>query len=128
MRGRALIAVFLFAFISLVIVNAQSVITPPIAAFCEDRGYTVEITDISTKCIFPSGESCDLIEFYSGTCGEDFQKEPISCRKEGEHVYSFEQCCESLVAESDNFVLKAPVCKQVSLFQIIKNFFSSVFG
>ena len=70
----------------------------PSISFCEHQGYKWEHKEgyRAGVCIFDNGNECDLLEFYRGTCGQEYRKE-FPCRKKGELVFSqFEECCPGL--------------------------------
>jgi hypothetical protein len=66
--------------------------------YCEGQGYTVgheELLDGSDVelCIFDDDSSCNLHEFYDGTCGQEYLTE-VRCAELGEYVWSdFQECC-----------------------------------
>jgi len=75
---------------------------PPAKNYCEHMGYnytseSVENTSYSRGiCQFDENSSCSAEAFLEGNCGQEYV-ENISCRKEGDPVFTeFETCCGNL--------------------------------
>lgn len=64
----------------------------PAPAYCEHMGYELQE---NYSCSFGDGNSCGLRDFYMGDCGQEYVKE-FPCRKQGEAVFHFEECCGTL--------------------------------
>ena len=93
----------------------------PWPSYCDHQSYTYE----DGFCVFDNGEKCNAKDFYEGACGEEQVKE-ISCRQEGETVFSqFEQCCSGL--EPDTSSLSQATCQKVSFFQSFWQWLSNLF-
>jgi len=94
---KIIIPLMMFVFLAVSVSAAMD----PVPAYCEHQDYTFESGQDKNDgyysfCIFDENNKCDAREFYEGKCGLEYKKD-ISCRKEGEVLFSqFEECCEGL--------------------------------
>jgi len=86
--------IFIIVIVGLNIVGAAM---DPAPTYCERQGYKVIMNETidTSYCVFNEMEKCNLWEFYSGTCGQEFVK-PLPCVKNGEPIFSGEICCDGL--------------------------------
>ena len=80
----------------------------PYPPFCAHQGY--QVTE-DRYCDFGDGTKCSLEEFYKGYCGTEYQKE-FPCVKEGNHVFSFEECCEGSEPYIEFGIVGQPSCEK----------------
>ncbi len=71
-------------------VHAAMDSAPP---FCQHQGYTLNPFSDHATSMFDDGKSCDLREFYQGTCGKEYRRD-FQCVPLGEPVFEFDHCCE----------------------------------
>lgn len=82
--------IFIAVFFSLSLVSAAMDPAPP---FCEHQGYKIERTGDNVTCVFDDGKSCEIREFYQGTCGKEYRREQ-RCVPLGEPVFEYDRCCQ----------------------------------
>ena len=108
----------ILAFFLLLCFNLVTAIPNPASVYCEDMGYTLNLSN--GTCIFQNGSSCPEWDFFRGDCGQAYVKE-IPCREIGEPVLtSFEKCCEGYAYTPKNLVGQV-TCQTLSNI-IIDNF------
>ena len=88
----------------------------PLIAYCAHMGYnatlisTDNIFEIDGTCTFDDGNTCILSEFYYDKCGIEYQIE-VPCRKKGEVVFSWGECCKGLRICEPDWVLGQDTCE-----------------
>jgi len=103
---------------------------PPAPFFCERNGYSM--SEDGKFCDFDDGNSCDIWEFHSGECGEEYRKDSMPCVEEGEPVFHFDECCEghepSMMGCGTVMIIGQPHCrKSPDMFQRFWEWFNCFF-
>ena len=85
----------------------------PAPPYCQNQGHQYWVINGSALCLFDDGNSCDLRDFYDGTCGQEYVKE-FPCVELGRPVFSnFEECCKGK-SHLSSFMVGQPICKTYS--------------
>jgi len=87
----------------------------PAPIYCTEMGYATEMgsADENEYCVFDDGGMCEIQDFYTGACGQEYVKE-LPCTKSGESNLPGHECCEGLVPVPPSNVSADNTCNLIT--------------